>query len=324
METTQISVGGFEEGVSAKELTEYLEENVGLVCRCRLKTSCTPQYACPKFTKTTNNNNGVCNYNDLVKNRNISKVPPHAFVQFAAPGAVKQAVKLSERGRLIFRGCALKVKVGNEASSKSQRRKETPLLRFSSVQLEIGSLLNLNEFAVAWKAPTSGVEFHVDPLDRRCRIFLSRDQLFAVPYRHQDILIKCDFKIEFLLRDVRNVRIINERGTIVMLLQFWVPPWIYYRTADDDIHVGVPFDLLDDEDPWIRTMDFTPNNALGRCPAYKIALSPRMGVTIQKVRDYFKQNRMLDEKPPPTLKVSKEPEVSSGEFFFRPATLPKK
>lgn len=315
MEPTQISLAGFEECVSAKELTEYLEENVGMVCRCRLKTSCTPQFAYPKFTNSINRND-ICNYNDLVKNRSISKVPPHAFVQFAAPAAVKEAVRLSDRGKLIFRSRALKVKVGTETSSRLERRKETPLFKFSSVLLEIGSLLNLNQFLVAWKAPTSGVDFHVDPFDRRCRIFLSWDQLFTLPSLRKDTLIKCDFKIEFLVRDVRNVRIINEKGTIVMLLQLWVPPLIYYRTAYDDIYVGVPFHLLDDEDPWIRTLDFTPNNALGRCLAYKIALSPRMGVTMQKAMNYFKQNRLLDEKPPPTLKVSKEPDVYIRGFFF--------
>nr|AJP06347.1 RDR6 [Pinus tabuliformis] len=312
MEPTQISLGGFGEGVSAKELTEFLENNVGVVCRCRLKTSWTPPFTYPNFTNSINDN-----YNYFVKNSGISKVPPHAFVQFAAPSAVKVAVTLSDRGRLIFRGHPLKVKVGAETSSRLHRRRTTPPFRFSPVQLEVGSLLNLNEFSVAWRAPTSGVDFHVDPFDRRCRIFLVRDQLFG-----NDTLIKCDFKIEFLVRDIRNVRIVHEKGTIVMLLQLWVPPWIYYRTADDDIYVGVPFALLDDEDPWIRTLDFTPNNALGRCLAYKIVLSLRMGYTMEKAMDYFRQNRLLDEKSPSrNLKVNQEPDVyvSRRVFFF---TLP--
>ncbi|KAF5182115.1 RNA-dependent RNA polymerase [Thalictrum thalictroides] len=33
---------------------------------------------------------------------------------------------------------------------------------------------------------------------------------------------------------------------------------LFYQTADDDIYDSVPFDLLDDDDPWIRTTDFTP------------------------------------------------------------------
>jgi hypothetical protein len=33
------------------------------------------------------------NYNYFVKNNDISKVPPHAFVWFAAPSAVKEADK---------------------------------------------------------------------------------------------------------------------------------------------------------------------------------------------------------------------------------------
>jgi RNA-dependent RNA polymerase len=294
--------------VTAKELAEYIEENakLGSVYRCRVKTSTTPQFAYPEFTKSCDG-----------KKNNICKVPPHAFVQFSTPSAVKEVVRLSDGGKLIFCGHALKVKVGTETSSRLRRRRTTPLFRFSPVLLlEIGSLLNLNEFAVAWRAPSSGVDFHVDPFDRRCRIFLTRNQLFTFSTRRNDTLIKCDFKIEFLVRDIRNVRIINGQGTKVMLLQLWVPPWIYYRTADDDIYVSVPFPLLDDEDPWIRTLDFTPNNALGRCLAYKIDLSPRMGDTMKKAIDYFKKEGLLDEKSPPTLKVDKEPSVSSRGLFF--------
>ena len=143
--------------------------------------------------------------------------------------------------------------------------------------------------------------------------------MFTFTTRRKDTLIKCDFKIEFLIKDIQNVRIINGNATRVILLQLWVLPWMYYRTADDDIYVSVPFPLLDDEDPWIRSLDFTPNNALGRCLAYKIDLSPRMGDTMKKAIDYFKHNGFLDEKPPPTLKIDNEPYLSSRGIFF---TLP--
>ncbi|CAI9772366.1 unnamed protein product [Fraxinus pennsylvanica] len=43
------------------------------------------------------------------------------------------------------------------------------------------------------------------------------------------------------------------------LLKLASSPIFYYRTANDDIEEPVPFDLLDANDPWIRTNDFTPS-----------------------------------------------------------------
>ncbi|XP_057866432.1 probable RNA-dependent RNA polymerase SHL2 [Cryptomeria japonica] len=307
MEPTQIILAGFGAGVSAKQLTEYLEKNVGIVWRCRLKTLWTPPSSFPKFTGSSNG---------LVENR--EKAPPHAFVHFAAPDAVKEAVRLSSLRKLVFNNQALKIKVGNETSSRVLRRRTTPPHRFSPVTVEIGSLYSLDEFWVAWRGPTSGVDFHVDPFDKRCKIIFTRRQLFSSQKSKKDTFIKCDFKIEFLIKDIRNVRFIIEMGTLAMLIQLWVPPFIYYRTADDDIHVAVPFALLDDDDPWIRTLDFTPNNAIGRCLVYKIAHSPRLGHTMEKAKEYFKQNRLLDENISnvSNLKSRREPTVPRPEFFL--------
>eukprot|EP01018_Ginkgo_biloba_P029639 Gb_38710 [translate_table: standard] len=181
----------------------------------------------------------------------ISTVPPHAFVQFAIPTTMKEACRLAQHSEQRFNGHPLKVKVGVESSSCIYRRKDIPPLRFSPASVEIGSLISPFEFCVGWRAPTSGVEFHVDPFDKRCTILFNWDTLFHLHEVQKDIVIKCDFKIKFLVRDIRSVEFSNERGTLVMLLQLWVPPWIYYRAADDDIYTGVPFTLLDDKDPWI-------------------------------------------------------------------------
>ncbi|KAH9666212.1 RNA-dependent RNA polymerase 6 [Citrus sinensis] len=55
-----------------------------------------------------------------------------------------------------------------------------------------------------------------------------------------------------------------------MSILLWLAssPRICYRTAKDDIEVLVPFDLLDDDDPWIRTTDFSPSGAIGQCNSY--------------------------------------------------------
>ncbi|XP_057858835.2 RNA-dependent RNA polymerase 6 isoform X2 [Cryptomeria japonica] len=310
MEATQVSLGGFGQDLSAKELTEYLEDSVGMLWRCRLKTSWTPPYSFPNFTKT----NGESSI------QNKAKVPPHAFVHFASPGSVNEVIKLVERGRLMFKTHALKVNFGNGTSFRRIKRTIEPL-RFSDVKLEIGSMYSPDQFWVAWRAATSGVDFHVDPFDRRCRILFTRDQVFTLGegcHRDRDTVIKCEFKIEFLVRDIRDARFLNERGTLVMLLQLWVPPWIFYRTADDDIYVRDPFALLDDDDPWIRTLDFTPNNALGRCLVYKISLSPRMGHTMEKAKAYFKQHRLVDEKFLRLRTLNEHPVAIEGFFLVLP------
>ncbi|GLJ46229.1 hypothetical protein SUGI_0973930 [Cryptomeria japonica] len=104
MEPTQIILAGFGAGVSAKQLTEYLEKElkkVRIVWRCRLKTSWTPPSSFPKFTLTGSSNG-------LVKNR--EKAPPHAFVYFEGPDDVKEAVRLSSLRKLVFNNQALKIK----------------------------------------------------------------------------------------------------------------------------------------------------------------------------------------------------------------------
>ncbi|KAL2545194.1 RNA-directed RNA polymerase [Forsythia ovata] len=53
MVITQISVGGFEDFVTAKMLLDYFEDNIGLVWRCRLKTSSTPPESYPNYEVDT-------------------------------------------------------------------------------------------------------------------------------------------------------------------------------------------------------------------------------------------------------------------------------
>lgn len=45
----QVSVGGFDNEVTAKELLDYFHENFGVVWRCRVKTSSTPPDTYPEY-----------------------------------------------------------------------------------------------------------------------------------------------------------------------------------------------------------------------------------------------------------------------------------
>lgn len=49
MVVTQISIGGFDSHAKAKDLMEYLERVIGMIWRCRLKTSWTPPKSHPNF-----------------------------------------------------------------------------------------------------------------------------------------------------------------------------------------------------------------------------------------------------------------------------------
>eukprot|EP00252_Welwitschia_mirabilis_P004884 TRINITY_DN1521_c0_g1_i2.p1 TRINITY_DN1521_c0_g1~~TRINITY_DN1521_c0_g1_i2.p1 ORF type:complete len:1212 (+),score=159.84 TRINITY_DN1521_c0_g1_i2:186-3821(+) len=307
MESTQISIGGFREGVTAEQLAEYLEQNVGTVARCRLKTSVTPPRSYPKFQYSRN---------DIFPFQ--PSVTPHAFVQFLSTLAVKSALKLAKRGELVFNGDLLKIREGNEPFLQFQRRRSTNPFRFSKARIQVGSLVEKNVFLVAWTCSEDVGSFHVDPFDNRCRIFLIRDQLFSTEDKRVDTLIKCDFKVEVGLRDIASVRVLNDRGIIIILIRVSNPPSIYYRTADDDIYVSVPFPLLDDEDPWIRTLDFTENNAFGRCLVYRISVSPRFGHTIEDAKRYFRRHRLLEEEENSDsfLRVRDEPYVPSFKYFF--------
>ncbi|CAI8604760.1 unnamed protein product [Vicia faba] len=45
------------------------------------------------------------------------------------------------------------------------------------------------------------------------------------------------------------------------------PPSVWYIFVDDDIEASLTIDLLDDDDPWIITTDFTPSETISRCSA---------------------------------------------------------
>ncbi|AEC05921.1 RNA-dependent RNA polymerase-like protein [Arabidopsis thaliana] len=72
-------------------------------------------------------------------------------------------------------------------------------------------------------------------------------------------------------------------------------PRVWYRTADDDIYETSAVDLLDDNDPWIRTTDFTQSGAIRRCLGYRVFISPRDHNKWTKVLDYLKTQRVNTE-----------------------------
>ncbi|KAL5975839.1 RNA-dependent RNA polymerase [Asimina triloba] len=303
---TQVSIGGFDDQVTAKELTDFLEREIGLVWRCRLKTSWTPPGSDPNYD--------AYNISEIPKKDDYEKVKPHAFVHFASPAAARRAYDAAGRCELLLRGHVLKVNCESESSYRIRRRQMIDPFKFSDVRVEIGTLVSQNEFWVGWKGPDSSVDFVVDPFDGTCKILFTKETAFSFKSTNKQSVIKCDFKVQFLARNITEIKQFEDRSASVILLQLSTSPLLYYRTADDNIHVSVPFNLLDDEDPWIRTTDFTSSGVIGRCSSYKISLSPRFRAKLKKALQYLKEQRISEFCSERLLAVRNEPE------FGAPAT----
>lgn len=308
---TQISIGGFDRKLRAKDLLDFLEDKIGCVDRCRLKTSWTPPDSFPDFSITSTE--------DIQLMDEYKKVEPHAFIHFANPESPSSAHDCAKCGLLSLDGKPLKVSMGPESPFRiNQRRRTTPPFKLPGVNVEIGTLIRPEEFWAAWRAPLSGVEFLVDPFDGTCKFCFTRDTVFSFKDTSTYAVIKCDFKMQFLVRDIHEIKQYTDYSCHVILLELASSPLLYYRTADDDIHVSVPFDLLDDDDPWIRTTDFTPSGAIGRCNYYRISIPPRHGVKLKKVINYLKERRVQEVCLKRTLKSIDEPNfgVPLDDFFF--------
>lgn len=311
MVVTQISIGGFDRHVTANDLLYFLEDQVGVVYRCRLKTSWTPPESYPDFDDI--------NTADIEIKDDFEKVEPHAFVHFASADSATWALNAAGRCELFLKDKPLKVSLGPENPFRlDQRRRTSSPIKLSDVLLEIGTLVSQDKFFVAWKGPSKGLDFLVDPFDRTCKFCFTRDTAFSFKDLAKYAVIKCDFKVEFLVREINKVRQYVDSSYLVLLLQLESSPCVWYRTVDDDIVETVPFDLLDDDDPWIRTTDFTPSGAIGRCNSYRILIPPRHRAKLRKALSYFQEARVQHfiERP---LKIQNEPDFGmslSDPFFY--------
>lgn len=304
MVVTQVSFGGFDRTVTAKDLVDYLESSIGLVWRCRLKTSWTPQESFPDFD--------IIDTASIDRTDEYKKVEPHAFVHFAASASADWALNAAGRGELFFDKKPLKVSLGPENPHRlNQRRRTAVPYKFSDVCFELGSLVSGGEFLTGWRGPSSGVNFLVDPFDGTCKFCFSRDTAFSLKGLSQSAVMTCDLKVEFLVRDIMEVKQYSDLSNLVLLFQLSSSPLLWYRTADDDIEVLVPFELLDDDDPWIRTTDFTHSGAIGRCTWYRVCIPPRHGLKLRKAMSYLREQRvreMEDGRLKLPMKICDEPD----------------
>ncbi|XP_047325026.1 RNA-dependent RNA polymerase 6 [Impatiens glandulifera] len=310
MVVTQISVGGFDQHVTAKILSDYFEENIGIVWRCRLKTSSTPPESYPDFRHETKIN---------ITNKR-EKIEPHAFLHFANPTSAEDALNAAARGELSLSGRPLRMNMGpqNPFSLNARRRNVDPF-KLPGVGLEIGVLLQKDEFWAGWRAPAAAsVDFVVDPFNSMCRFLITMDTVFLMEDVGQHVMIKCNFKAEFSIREIIIVKQYRDISSLIILLQLASSPSIYYRTADDDIEEQVPLDLLDDDDPWIRTSDFTASGVVGRCNTYRVSIPPRYGSKLSKIIEYLKEQSVPNEEGPTRGRLMIRDEPNYGKPFIDP------
>ncbi|XP_043724050.1 RNA-dependent RNA polymerase 6 [Telopea speciosissima] len=311
MVVTQVSFGGFDRSISAKGLTDFLENEIGLIWRCRLKASWTPPESHPNFE--------ITNMEDIQITLDYDKVEPHAFVHFASPDSATAALNAVGRSDLMLNKKSLRVNLGPESPFRiNQRRRTTNPFKFSDVRVDVGTLVSRDEFFVGWKGPIYGVDLLVDPFDGTCKVCFTKETAFSFKGTTNHAVIKCDFKVEFMVREITHIKQYADTSSLIILLQLISSPCVYYRTADDNIYESVPFDMLDDEDPWIRTTDFTPSGVIGRCNSYRFSISPRFGRKLNEAVDYLKGQRIPYEHPRQSLRIKKEPNfgVPMSDSFF--------
>ncbi|KAM7258329.1 hypothetical protein ACFE04_014070 [Oxalis oulophora] len=300
---TQASFGGFNREVTAKELVRYLENEIGGIMRCRLKKSWTPLETTPKFD---------VDISEIAEKDDYLKVEPHAFVHFLLPDSANKAMDKAGSCELLFHGYPLKVRLGPENILRSnQRRQDVNPFRLYDVGIELGSWVDRDLFFIGWKGPVSGVDFLVDPFDGTCRFCFTRKTAFKFKSTNHYTIINCNFKIDFLVRDIHDIKQYREKSCLGLMLQLTSSPRVCYRTADDDIEKPYLFETLDDDDPWIRTTDFTPSGAIGRCNSFRISIPPRCGPSYNKAIKYLKERRVLEDTLKFQLKVKNEPDFGA-------------
>ncbi|CAO2208303.1 unnamed protein product [Urochloa humidicola] len=284
---TQVSLGGFDADVTARGLADFLESEVGQVWRCRVKTSWTPPDAYPDFVlPAVTPAAGAAG-----QPPQYDRVPPHAFVHFARPEAARRAADAAGRSELILGRKPLRAASAPDSALRASRRRSVKPFRFTDSRLEVGDLPAPDVFLAAWRGPDAGLEFSIDPFDGTCRFVFTRETAFAYQeYRQAAVVMRCDVKLEFPVRDVAEVRTFQLDSSL--LLRLSSAPLVYYRTADDDIHESVPFDLLDDDDPWIRTTDITPSGAIGRCGVYRVTFPRRFWPKMERALAYMRERRV--------------------------------
>lgn len=318
---TQVSVAGFDAAnTTAQSLVKSLEHRFNCVIwRCRLKSSSTPPDSYPDFDRQVRKKQ-----QQQPTRPGPSSTVPHAFLQFATPAGAQRVLDAANSCELVLGTKPLIAHSSSDTSHRINRRRDIDPFSFPDVGFEIGSLTSPIHFLAAWKldpTPKSNVNFLIDPFDNSCKLLFTRDVAFKEKGTTEFEIISCNLKLEFLLRDVMELKIYADGMQHVLMFQLSLgaAPLVYYRTADDDIHNSVAWNLLDDEDPWIRTTDFTSNGAIGRCNCFRISMKPRFVPKLNRAMEFMKERRIDGLRPDRPIVVKDEPNfgwTATDQFFF--------
>ncbi|KAI4376899.1 hypothetical protein MLD38_014606 [Melastoma candidum] len=138
------------------------------------------------------------------------------------------------------------------------------------------------------------MDFFVDPFDDICRFCFTRLTAFCFKDTGQYAVIRCDFKMEFLSREVLEVKQYKEISYLDDMIWLSSSPLLYYRTTDYDREQNVPFDLLDDEIHGFGSLILLPVglSVIATCSESKgivlFGFSPETGViTVAKIIEWM-------------------------------------
>ncbi|CAL5003334.1 unnamed protein product [Urochloa decumbens] len=283
---TQVSLRGFDERMSARELADHLESVAGTVWRCRVKTSVTPPGSYPDFHLRLRPPSILPAAASASPPYDDGNVPAHAFVHFADPRAPGRAARSG------FHLCGSRGGGRTAAASSLRAAGNKPML-FPDSRVEAGDLVSPDTLLAAWRAGSdadddpAAIDFVVDPAAGRCRLLFARDAAFVPRAGGAATLLRCDVKLEFAVSDVAEALAFQSDDSL--LLRLTAAPLVFYRTSGDDVHDTVPFDLIDsDDDPWARTTDVTPGGAIGRCWAYKVSFATRFWPAMRAALEHMK------------------------------------
>ncbi|XP_024404007.1 RNA-dependent RNA polymerase 6 isoform X2 [Physcomitrium patens] len=128
----------------------------------------------------------------------------------------------------------------------------------------------------------------------------------------------CEFKLELSVKEVRKIQ--TQRGRMpemMIVMQLFSPPLISYRTSQGDgVYCTTPVPLPDDEDPWIRTVDFSPHRSIGRCLTYIISVRPTEYTPFRRMMDFFMEQRLCGSVLQNLNFLYEEIDCKKGQNYF--------
>jgi hypothetical protein len=263
---------------------------------------------------------------DVKRPKNSGK-PCFAFVTFREEAEARSCIGYDRLIQLGGRKLSVKEALNPNAHMPRQSIEGQRFKVEKGVELRLGTLANENEICISWEAD-SGSE--VDPTEvafeaefsARKLSFTIRNGRSDLPSSTKDVGMeeepfeialgrllrprekRSDYKMEFLLRDISDVREIVSDGSdsysrrgpsekLSFIVEVRHPPKCFCQAAEQDLMEGCGCHQGSrrEEDEWSRTVDFTGNGSIGRsfCYVFSFPHSQENQPTARELRQKLKE-----------------------------------